>query len=107
MKKTIESEVFRGYSLHVPCSSSLLVVVRCSAVTTDPQSSHTSVLSEYRSSSTTLVDPHSAQVGILPSSNYVFPRETKGSGLSRQIIEQYNSFDVLSHSDTSNLSPTL
>lgn len=53
--------------LPLPWVSSLSKVVRRPSSTTEPQSSHTHCLWEYRSSSTTLDEPHSGQVLGIPA----------------------------------------
>ncbi len=59
--RSVKSEVSCA-GLPLPWVSSHSEVVRCPSETTDPQSTHTHCLWEYRSSSTTLDEPHSGQL---------------------------------------------
>ncbi len=64
--RSVKSEVSCA-GLPLPWVSSLSEVVRCPSETTDPQSTHTHCLWEYRSSSTTLDEPHSGQLLGIPA----------------------------------------
>ncbi len=64
--RSVKSEVSCA-GLPLPWVSSHSEVVRCPSETTDPQSTHTHCLWEYRSSSTTLDEPHSGQLLGIPA----------------------------------------